>query len=109
MFASAILEFEKLPLFERLPSPGKRLLGCDRHSLRELHRCDLVRIIKVTLPGHKRPINLVHVPSLVAYVERVEQLAEAKQLAEIRKRLRPSPRRAQRKAINRSRGSSRVD
>jgi hypothetical protein len=84
MFTNAVPEYEKPGLFERLPSPRKRLLGFDRHSLKQLHRCDLIRIIEVTLPGHKYSIELVHVPSLLGYIKRVEELADAKRLATIR-------------------------
>jgi hypothetical protein len=44
----------------------------------------LIRVIEVPLPGRQRPIELVYVPSLLGYIERVEQIAEAKHLALIR-------------------------
>ena len=85
MFApTCIPEYDKPALFERLPGPRKRLLGLDCHSLEELAHYDLIRIIEVIRPGRKHPIKLVHVPSLLAYIERVEQLARNKRLAEIR-------------------------
>jgi len=85
MFApTCISEYDKPALFERLPSPGKRLLGFDPHSLEELGHLDLIRIIEVIRPGRRRPIKLVHIPSLIAYIERVEELARNKRLAEIR-------------------------
>jgi hypothetical protein len=84
MFApTCISEYDKPALFERLPSPGKHLLGFDPHSLEELGRLYLIRIIEVTGPGRRRPIKLVHIPSLIAYIERVEELARNKRLAEI--------------------------
>ena len=85
MFApTCIPEYDKPALFERLPSPRKHLLGFDPHSLEELGRLDLIRIIEVTRPGRQRPIKLVHIPSLIAYIERVEELERNKRLAEIR-------------------------
>jgi hypothetical protein len=44
----------------------------------------LIHVIEVPLPGRQRPIKLVYVPSLLAYIKRVEQIAEAKHLALIR-------------------------
>lgn len=84
MYPSLTPEYEKPGLFERLPSPRKRLLGFDRHSLLELGDLDLIRVIEVTKPGHRRPIELVHIPSLIAYIERIEEMARNKRLAEIR-------------------------
>jgi hypothetical protein len=85
MFAATnVLEYEKPSLFEQLPGARKRLLGFDPHSLEELGRLDLIRIIEVIRPGRRRPIKLVHIPSLIAYIERVEELARNKRLAEIR-------------------------
>src|SRR5262245_34053494 len=85
MFAATnVLEYEKPSLFEQLPGARKRLLGFDSHSLEELGRLDLIRIIEVIRPGRRRPIKLVHIPSLIAYIERVEKLARNKRLAEIR-------------------------
>ena len=84
MFAATnVLEYDKPSLFEQLPGARKRLLGFDPHSLEELGRLDLIRIIEVTRPGRRRPIKLVHIPSLIAYIERVEELARNKRLAEI--------------------------
>jgi hypothetical protein len=85
MFSSSnSLEYEKPGLFERLPPPRKRLLGCERHVLLRLHDAGLIRIIEVKRPGYKRSLQLVHVPSVIAYFERVEELARNEQLAKIR-------------------------
>jgi hypothetical protein len=85
MFSSSnSLEYEKPGLFERLPPPRKRLLGCERHVLLRLHDAGLIRIIEVKQPGFKRSLQLVHVPSLIAYFERVEELARDDRLAKIR-------------------------
>ena len=85
MFAPAnVLEYERPGLFEKLPSARKRLLGLDRHSLEELKHLGLIRIIEVVPPVRKFPIKLVHVPSLIAYLERLEELANLKRQAEIR-------------------------
>jgi hypothetical protein len=85
MFAARnVLEYEKPALFEKLPGARKRFLGLDRSSLEQLGRCGLIRIIELTPPGRRFPIRVVHVPSLIAYIERVEELADHKRLAEIR-------------------------
>jgi hypothetical protein len=85
MFAPAnVQEYKKPSLFERLPSARKRLLGFDPHSLEELGRYGLIRIIEVVPPGRRFAIKLVHIPSLIAYVERLEELADLKRQAEIR-------------------------
>ena len=85
MFApTCVHEYHKPALFERLPSPSKQLLGLDPRSLEELGRLDLIRIIEVIRPGRRRPIKLVHIPSLIGYIERVEELARAKRLAQIK-------------------------
>jgi hypothetical protein len=77
-------DYQKPALFEPLPSPRKRLLGFHRHVLRQLHDADLIRIVEVQRPGYRRPLELVHIPSLIAYLERVEELARNERLAKIR-------------------------
>jgi hypothetical protein len=77
-------DYQKPALFEPLPSPRKRLLGFHRHVLRQLHDADLIRIIEVHRPGYRRPLELVHIPSLIGYLERVEELAKNERLAKIR-------------------------
>ena len=85
MFSSSnSLQYEKPGLFERLPPPRKRLLGCERHVLLRLHDAGLIRIIEVKQPGFKRSLQLVHVPSVIAYFERVEELARDDRLAKVR-------------------------
>jgi hypothetical protein len=84
MYAPSQIEYVKPALFESLPSPRKRLLGFQPHVLHQLHEAGLIRIIEVTRPGRKRPIELVHIPSLIAYIERVEELAKNDRLAKIR-------------------------
>jgi hypothetical protein len=84
LFAAASSEYRIPELFEHLPSPHKRLLGFQRQVLLELHAAGLVRIIEITRPG-KRSVQLVHIPSLIGFIEREEELAKARGLAEIRK------------------------
>ena len=84
MFHVQGLEYRKPELFESLPSPHKRLLGFQPHVLRQLNEAGLIRIIEVTRPGRMRRIELVHIPSLIAYIERVEELAKNDRLAKIR-------------------------
>jgi len=84
MFLPTKSEYEKPGLFEPLPSPRKRLLGLQRHVLCQLHEADLIRIIEVRRPGYQRPLELVHIPSVIAYLERVEELARNDRLAKIR-------------------------
>ena len=84
MYQPNELEYQKPALFEPLPSPRKRLLGFHRHVLRQLHHADLIRIIEVHRPGYRRPLELVHIPSLIGYLERVEELAKNERLAKIR-------------------------
>jgi hypothetical protein len=78
------IEYQKPALFEPLPSPRKRLLGLQRNVLLQLHDADLIRIIQVHRPGRRRPVELVHIPSLIAYLESLEEIAENRRIAEIR-------------------------
>jgi hypothetical protein len=84
MFPTAQTEYQKPGLFEPLPGPRKLLLGFPRHTLLELHQAGLIRIIWAHSPGRKFPVSVVHVPSLIAYLQREEELANAKQLEAIR-------------------------
>jgi hypothetical protein len=85
MYQPSEFEYQKPALFEPLPSPRKRLLGLQRNVLLQLYDADLIRIIEVHRPGRRRPIELVHVPSLIAYLERLEELAKNAHLAKIRR------------------------
>jgi hypothetical protein len=71
-------------LFEQLPGPRKRLIGFTKDFLRELGAAGLIRLVKVRRPGNRRPLELVHVPSLIAYVEQEEAIAAQVQLAQHR-------------------------
>ena len=84
MYSPCQIEYEKPGLFEPLPSPRKRLLGLRRHVLLQLHDAGLIRIIEVNRPGLRRALQLVHVPSVIGYLERVEELAKNERLAKIR-------------------------
>ena len=85
MYQPSELEYQKPALFEPLPSPHKRLLGLQRHVLLQLHDADLIRIVEVRRPGRRRPVELVHIPSLISYLERLEELAKNERLAKIRR------------------------
>jgi hypothetical protein len=77
-------EYRIPELFEEMPSPKRRLFGLHREILSELGDAGLIRVIEVTRPSSRRPVQLVYIPSLIAYLERLEELAKARHLAEIR-------------------------
>jgi hypothetical protein len=82
---SAQLEYQKPGLFEPLPGPRKLLLGFPRHTLLELHAAGLVRIIWAHSPGRKYPVAVVHIPSLIEYLQREEENARWAKAEAIRK------------------------
>ena len=67
-----------------MPSPHRRLLGLHGEILAELRDAKLIRTIVVTRPSCRRPVELVHIPSLIDCLERLEELAENRRKAEIR-------------------------
>jgi hypothetical protein len=77
-------DYTKPGVFEPLPTPRKRLLGFTRDFLLELADAGLIRLVIVSRPSHRRPVALVHVPSLIAYIEQEEAVAKAAQLAQHR-------------------------
>jgi hypothetical protein len=77
-------DYERPPLFERMPGARGRFLGFTGRELEELERYHLIRIIEVIRPGRKRPIKLIHTPSVLEYLERVEMLARGEQTERIR-------------------------
>jgi hypothetical protein len=78
------IEYQKPALFENLPGPRKILLGFRRHQLLELYEAGLIRIIQAHSPGRKYPVSVVHIPSLIAYLEREEEMARLAKEAAIR-------------------------
>ena len=77
-------DYTKPGVLEPLPAPRKRLLGFPRDFLLELADAGLIRLVTVTRPSHRRPVELVHVPSLLAYIEQEEAVARAAKLAQHR-------------------------
>jgi len=77
-------DYTKPGVFESLPAPRKRLLGFTKDFLLELADAGLIRLVTVTRPSHRRPVALVHVPSLIAYIEQEEAVAKAAQFAQHR-------------------------
>jgi hypothetical protein len=75
MQACAETEYQKPSLFELLPGPRKVLLGFRRQTLLELYEAGLIRIVWAHSPGRKYPVPIVHIPSLIGYIEREEELA----------------------------------
>jgi hypothetical protein len=61
------------------------LLGFRRQTLLELHEAGLIRIIWAHSPGRKYPVPVVHIPSLISYLEREEELARLAKEDAIRK------------------------
>jgi hypothetical protein len=54
----------------RLPvRPKDRLEGLSRVTLLELGAAGLIKIATLRKPGSRRGIKLVHIPSLLAYIE----------------------------------------
>ena len=71
-----LLEYEKPAIYEPLPGCKTRLLGIPRSVLLELHEVGLIRIFDVHSPGRRTPLRLVHIPTLVAFIERNERLVD---------------------------------
>jgi hypothetical protein len=84
MISSPDIEYQKPSLFENLPGPRKILLGFRRHQLLELHEAGLIRIIWAHSPGRKYPVPVVHIPSLISYLEHEEEVARLAKEAAIR-------------------------
>jgi hypothetical protein len=76
--------YEKPALIERMPGVRGRLLGLTGRELEDLERYHLIRVIEVRRPGRKWPIKLVHIPSLLEYLERVEMLKRNSEMEKIR-------------------------
>jgi hypothetical protein len=77
-------DYTKPGVFEPIPTPRKHLLGFTRNFIIELADAGLIRLVTVTRPGKRRPLRLVHVPSLIAYIEQEEAVANAALLAQHR-------------------------
>jgi hypothetical protein len=77
-------KYTKPGLFEALPSAKQRLLGLGSGFLRELGEAGLIRLVTVTRPSQRRAVELVHVPSLIAYIEQEEAVANAARMAQHR-------------------------
>jgi hypothetical protein len=84
MVATQCLEYVKPSLFEPLPSAKKTLVGIPRHTLLLLYKAGLIRIVYAHMPGRYKPIELVHMPSLIGYLEREEEFAKNARLEKIR-------------------------
>jgi hypothetical protein len=53
----------------RMPKPMERLNGLSRTTLLELHRLGHIRMSVIKRPGAQKGIRLVHMPSLLNYLE----------------------------------------
>jgi hypothetical protein len=84
MYFAAQTEYRIPELFEPMPRPGRRLLGIPHNILVELDDADLIKVVEVTRPSCRRPVKLVYIPSLIAYLERLEEIADNRRRAEIR-------------------------
>jgi hypothetical protein len=65
-------------LFEELPSLKRKLLGITGEDYDLLDKAGLVRITEVIVPGRKRPLRLVYIPSVIAYLNHLEELERIK-------------------------------
>jgi hypothetical protein len=81
---ASTIEYRVPELFEPMPTPRRRLLGLHRPLLEELKAAGCIRVITVTRPSDKRPLDLVYIPSLLAHLERLEELADNQRRAKIR-------------------------
>ena len=53
----------------RMPKPLARLNGLSRSTLLELHRLGHIRMSVIKKPGSQKGIRLIHMPSLLNYLE----------------------------------------
>jgi len=53
----------------RMPKPMERLNGLSRSTLLELHRLGYIRMSVIKKPGSQKGIRLIHMPSLLNYLE----------------------------------------
>jgi hypothetical protein len=68
-------EYRIPELFEPLPGQGRRLLGLTRQDLEGLEEMGVVRITEVGVPGRKRPLRVVYVPSLIGHLDHLDDIA----------------------------------
>jgi hypothetical protein len=52
-----------------MPKPMERLNGLSRSTLLELHRLGYIRMSVIKRPGAQKGIRLIHLPSLLGYLE----------------------------------------
>jgi len=52
-----------------MPKPLERFNGLSRTSLLELHRLGYIKMSVIKKPGSQKGIRLIHVPSLLNYLE----------------------------------------
>jgi hypothetical protein len=53
----------------RMPRPLERLNGLSRSTLLELHRLGHIKMSHIKKPGSQKGIRLIHMPSLLNYLE----------------------------------------
>jgi hypothetical protein len=53
----------------RMPKPLERYNGLSRSTLLELHRLGHIKMSVIKKPGAQKGIRLIHVPSLLSYLE----------------------------------------
>jgi hypothetical protein len=56
-------------LYERLPKPGQKRLGLTRPTYLDLARQGRIRIVTIRKPNARRGINLIYMPSVMAFLE----------------------------------------
>jgi hypothetical protein len=64
-------DWTRLPSAAKAGKPGGRLCGLGRTTLMELGLKGCFRMASIKQPGRQRAIHLVHLPTLLAYLESI--------------------------------------
>jgi hypothetical protein len=68
-------------LYEELPSSKRKLLGITGEDYEKLGKAGLVRITEVVVPNRKRPLRVVYIPSVIGYLDHLDELERIKREA----------------------------